>query len=95
MTETTVATKRKETQKIERYFEINEGGYLALKYIARDGNPFMKIALRCPAVNMYSVLTNTIMNPEEYEKIQKGKAVPVGFDRKIDVCLQFLKELHS
>lgn len=71
------------------------GGYLTLKYIAGEGNPFKKIALRCPAVNMFSVLTNTIMNLEEFEEIQKGKSVPVGFDRKIDVSPQFLNELHS
>ena len=72
------------------------GGYLTLKYIAGEGNPFRKIALRCPAVNMFSVLTNIIMNSEEYEKtIQKGKTVPVGFDRKIDVCPQLLNELRS
>ena len=37
------------------------GGYLVLKYISEHGNPFQKIALRCPAVNMYDVLANTIM----------------------------------
>ena len=28
------------------------GGYLVLKYISEHGNPFVRIALRCPAVDM-------------------------------------------
>lgn len=71
------------------------GGYLVLKYIIESGNPFTKIALRCPAVNMYDVLTNTIMKADEYEKIQRGKSVLVGFDRKIEVDLPFLKDLQA
>ena len=69
------------------------GGYLVLYYIQKFGNPFRKIALRCPAVNMHEVLTNTIMQNDEYERILKGKYIEVGFDRKIEVGLQFLNEL--
>jgi len=41
------------------------GGYLLLKYISERGNPFNRIALRCPAVNMFDVLTRTIMKSDE------------------------------
>ncbi len=71
------------------------GGYLVLKYIAEHENPFQKIALRCPAVNMYDVLTRTIMKNDEYDKIRKGKTVQVGFDRKIAVTKALLDELES
>ena len=71
------------------------GAYLILKYIADYGNPFAKIALRCPAVDMYDVLTRTIMNEEELEEILKGKKVSVGFDRKIEIDRQFLEELQE
>lgn len=71
------------------------GGYLVLKYIAEYGNPFVKIALRCPAVNMAEVLTNSIMKKDEFENLNKGKTVQVGFDRKIDINRQFLKDLES
>ena len=71
------------------------GGYLTLKYIHDHGNPFRKIALRCPAVNMYQVLTNTIMASGELDQLQKGKPVPVGFDRKILVTPAFLQELQE
>ncbi len=71
------------------------GGYLILKYIAENGNPFKKIALRCPAVNMYEVITSTIISSDELDKLSKGKEVPVGFDRKIMINQQFLNDLHQ
>ncbi len=71
------------------------GGYLVLKYISEHGNPFQKIALRCPAIDMYGVLSGTIMKNDEYDKILKGKNVQVGFDRKIMISRDFLDELKS
>ena len=71
------------------------GGYLVLKYITEHVNPFQKIALRCPAVNMYDVLTSAIMKEDEYDRILKGKDVPVGFDRKIIVSLSLLDDLKT
>ena len=71
------------------------GGYLFLKYIQDREFPFRKLALRCPAVNMYQVLTNAIIKHDEMEKLQKGKEVPVGFDRKIMVSPAFLDELQT
>ncbi len=71
------------------------GGYLVLKYISEHGNPFRKIALRCPAVDMYDLLTRTIMKDDEYERIMKGKDVPVGFDRKVLVTRSFLEDLKA
>ena len=71
------------------------GGYLVLKYISEHGNPFRKIALRCPAVNMYDVITSAIMTSSDLEKLGKGKDIPVGFDRKIMVSAAFLEELKE
>lgn len=71
------------------------GGYLVLSYLHERGNPFRKIALRCPAVNMYTSLTETIMGADELALLRKGKSVPVGFDRKIDVNPQFLEDLRN
>lgn len=71
------------------------GGYLVLKYISEHGNPFRKIMLRCPAVDMYDVLTRTIMKGDEYDRISKGKDIQVGFDRKITVTRAFLDELKA
>lgn len=71
------------------------GGYLVLKYINDYGSPFVKIALRCPAVDMYDVLTKTIMKEGQLDTILKGKNVLVGFDRKIEVNRQFLTDLQE
>ena len=71
------------------------GGYLILKYISEQGNPFRKIALRCPAVNMYEVLTRTILSEEDHMRLEKGKDIPVGFDRKVPVGLSLLEELKE
>ena len=71
------------------------GGYLTLKYISEHGNPFRKVALRSPAVNMYDVITKTIMCTDDFTKLKKGKEIPVGFDRKIMIGLSFLEQLKS
>lgn len=71
------------------------GGYLTLKYIAEQGSPFRKIALRCPAVNMHEALTSVIMTPGDLEKLRKGKDILVGFDRKVPVGAAFLEELKE
>lgn len=71
------------------------GGYLFLKYIHDRGNPFRRIALRCPAIDMHRVLTGAIIRYEEMEKLRKGKEVPVGFDRKVMIGSAFLEELKA
>lgn len=71
------------------------GGYLTLKYIHEHGNPFHKVALRCPAVNMYEVLTSAIMTSGDLAALQKGKEIPVGFDRKILIGPSFLEDLKN
>ena len=71
------------------------GGYLVLKYVSERDDPFLKIALRCPAVDMYGVLTTAIMKSDEADRLMKGKDVQTGFDRKITVTRAFLDELKE
>ena len=71
------------------------GGYILLKYISERNDPFLRIALRCPVINMYDVFTSTITGKEELERIMKGKDVSVGFDRKITVSRDFLDEMKE
>lgn len=71
------------------------GGFLVLSYIAQRGNPFTKIALRCPAVDMAAVLSGTVMKTDDMDKLLKGKPVKVGFDRKIEISRPFLEELQE
>ena len=71
------------------------GGYLLLKYIADFANPFKKIALRCPAVNMHDVILDRIITPEELQLLSKDTPVLIGFDRKIKITKSFVDELYA
>ena len=71
------------------------GGYLFLKYIVENGDPFVMTALRCPAVNMYDTLTNSIVSDDDMKKLSKGKPVSVGFDRKVKITREFMTELKE
>ena len=71
------------------------GGWVTLNYILENGSPFRKIAMRCPALNMYDALTDTIMTQDNREQLMKGKEVPVGFDRKVPVSPAFLAEIRE
>lgn len=71
------------------------GGWVTLNYILENGSPFRKIAMRCPALNMYDALTGTIMTQDNREQLMKGKEVPVGFDRKVPVSPAFLAEIRE
>lgn len=71
------------------------GAYLLLKYISEHGNPFSKIALRCPAIDMYKALTERIMNPVILEILNKGKDASVGFDRKVHINRQLLEDIRA
>ena len=71
------------------------GGYLFLKYIIENDNPFRRIALRCPAVNMYDVLARKIMSESELTDVLGGNDILVGFDRKIEVNRCFLESVKA
>lgn len=71
------------------------GGYLFLQYLAKRGRLFRKAALRCPAVGMYQVLTQTIMDKELLATVEKGRDALVGFDRKVQVDGEFLRQLRE
>ena len=71
------------------------GGYLFLKYIHEHGNPFRKLALRCPAVSIHEDLTRRVVTAGDMEKLQKGKDVLIGFDRKVKVNKTFFDELEA
>ena len=71
------------------------GGYILLKYLLDHGNPFRKIALRCPAINMYDTLLGAVATDDDRAKIAAGKPVLVGFDRKVKIGKQFLDDLQQ
>ena len=88
------ARERLHADRIDAY-ATSFGGYLFLRHIALHGNPFTATVLRCPAVDMYRVLTQGIMDESQLDQIQKGKDVMVGFDRKIKVSPACLEEVRQ
>ena len=82
-----------DAQKIYGY-ATSFGGYLFLLYLAKAGNPFCRLALRCPAVAMYDVMLRLIPE-DDLAKLAKGKTVLVGFDRKVKVEQGFLEALKE
>jgi len=91
---TSYAKTRLGAEKIYLY-ATSFGGYLTLKYVAEHGSPFERIALRCPAVNMYQVFTASIMTEENRALLDKGKDAMVGFDRKIKLSRDFLDKVQK
>ncbi len=86
-----------------RRFETNElyaygtsfGGYLLLKYLAEHENPFVKVALRCPAINMHDTLLGAIASDDDLAKLEAGKPVLAGFDRKVKIGPAFVQGLKD
>lgn len=74
---------------------ISLGGYLILKYISEHGNPFKKIALRCPAVNMYDALTNIILTKEQLDLLNDGEVISLGDKKKISFTNDFVNQLRD
>ena len=71
------------------------GGYMFLRYIEQNGNPFVKIALRSPAINIYESIISSIMKRGDMELLEKGKDVAIGFDNKVNVTKQFIEDLKN
>lgn len=88
---------------VKRRFETDElyaygtsfGGYLLLKYLSERGNPFRKVALRCPAINMLGTLIGAVATDEEKAQLASGKPVLVGFDRKVRIGQQFVEAVRA
>lgn len=71
------------------------GGYVFLRRLVRAGNPFQKLALRCPAVNFPTLLERDVLSPLECQKLQAGKSVLWGYERKMKLTKEFWLELRA
>lgn len=71
------------------------GGYLSLKYIYENGNPFKKISLRCPAINMGKVLYYNVLKEQDRLTLEKGKSVYTGYEKLVKITPQFIDELYA
>lgn len=87
-------TRRFQTTELYAY-GTSFGGYLLLNYLLEHGNPFRKVALRCPAINMKDTLLGVIADEETVSKLGSGKPVLMGFDRKVKVGPAFIDGLDK
>ena len=71
------------------------GAFLFLKYMLDHGSPFRRVALRCPAVDLYTVQTERILTKEDLPALQRGKEVLAGFDRKVRLDREYLAEIQA
>lgn len=71
------------------------GGYIFLRRLAREGNPFQRLSLRCPAVNFPQLVEEQILTPLTLSKLEAGKSVLWGYDRKMKLTRDFLEELRA
>lgn len=91
---TEYAKKRFKTEELFVYAN-SFGGYQFLKYLSEHGNPYRKLALRCPAVNMFDTLTGNLMPQSDKKALERNKPILVGFDRKIKITRSFVDELRE
>lgn len=76
-------------------YSTSFGGYMVLRYIHEYGNPFRKIVLRCPAIELYELMITRLITPEKLEQLLAGKDVLIGFDREIKISKSFIDELKA
>lgn len=94
--DTVLAYIREELGTEEIYsYTVSFSGYLVLNYLSLHGNPFRKITLRCPAVNMAEVLEGKVLTPEQLAAIRAGAVIEAGFEKKVPVNRDFLREVEQ
>lgn len=93
---TLVVSYAKETLQAQELFvySVSFGGYLTLKYVAEIGNPFQKIALRCPGIRMYDLMRANV-SATDWTKLEKGKEVLIGLDRKMKADKKLFDDLAA
>ena len=76
------------------YYSTSYGGYIGLRYLIDVGNPFERIALRCPALDLYSIMMKGF-DQSQLDALARGKKVLRGFDRKMEIDQEFLDDLRE
>ncbi|MDO4621503.1 MAG: alpha/beta hydrolase [Eubacteriales bacterium] len=87
----------KEEMHAEKIYNYSSsfGAYVTLRYIDEKAeDPFDRTAFRCPAICMYDAMAQHITD-EDWNKLNKGKEILRGFDRKIKISKEFLEELKE
>jgi predicted alpha/beta-fold hydrolase len=71
------------------------GAYITLRYFTeKKKNPFHKTAFRCAAVKMYEAMSRNFTE-DDWSKLNKGKEIQMGFERKIKISKEFIDDLKE
>lgn len=71
------------------------GAYITLRYIyEKRSSPYKKIAFRCPAIQMYEAISKDV-TADEKAKLNKGKEITRGYERKIKLSKAFFDDLKN
>lgn len=83
--------------KAERIYNYSSsfGAFITLRSLhAKGTNPFDKIAFRCAAIKMYDAIAQHITD-DEWTKLNKGKEILRGHDRKIKITKDILDDMRD
>jgi len=80
-------------QKVYNY-SVSFGAWLTLAYLHRFGSPFARIALRSTGIRMADHMHDNV-TADDLPKLERGKEVEVGFDRKMKIDQGLLDDLAA
>jgi len=76
-------------------FATSFGGYITMLYNSIYPKKFNKIILRAPAINMYRVLMNNVIDDKMILSLKNNGYFDFGFERMMKVNKDFVSELHQ
>lgn len=75
-------------------FSTSYGAYITLLNIAKNKKKYKNIILRSPAIKMYEIYVNTLLNKPLYE-YKKNGFIKLGYEREMNIPYSFLEDLES
>lgn len=90
-----VLTYVKQEMKAQKIYNYSSsfGAYITLRYLhEKASNPFDRIAFRCAAIKMYEAMAQHVTE-DDWNKLNKGKEILRGRERKIKVTKDFFDDL--
>lgn len=76
-------------------FATSFGGYITMLYNSIYPEDFNKIILRAPAINMYRVLMNNVIDDKMISSLKNNGYFDFGFERMMKVNKDFVSELQE
>ena len=76
-------------------FSTSFGGYITLLYNIKKEKKFDGIILRAPAIKMYDILMNNILDNDMLDSLKTKGYFNFGFERIMEVYDQFISDLKN